>query len=218
MVERGSTRRGRAHVPRRLDGDVAEFKTTRHATNFSRDRQRKTNRRYSAWSHWKVGREVVQRIRVPRRATASPPTLKYKAERASTPTALSLLQNGAETQARAHPAAIVYHEPKVMAEIGCNHMGQLEIAKELLRWRRTAAASTASSRSGARRAAHPREYAAPTNPHNSYGDTYGAHREFLELTVDQHRELKEHRDTIGLGYRARWDMTSAKEIVSLKPT
>ena len=27
---------------------------------------------------------------------------------------------------------IEYHEPKVMAEIGCNHMGQLEIAKELL--------------------------------------------------------------------------------------
>ena len=30
------------------------------------------------------------------------------------------------------PAAIVYHEPKVMAEIGCNHMGDVEIAKELL--------------------------------------------------------------------------------------
>ena len=27
---------------------------------------------------------------------------------------------------------IVYHEPKVLAEIGCNHMGDVEIAKELL--------------------------------------------------------------------------------------
>ena len=26
----------------------------------------------------------------------------------------------------------MYHEPMVMAEIGCNHMGDLEIAKELL--------------------------------------------------------------------------------------
>ena len=56
------------------------------------------------------------------------------------------------------------------------------------------------------------------NPRNSYGDTHGAHREFLELTVDQHRELKEHCDEIGLGYSCSvWDITSAKEIVSLKP-
>ena len=46
----------------------------------------------------------------------------------------------------------------------------------------------------------------------------GAHREFLELTVDQHRVLKEHCDSIGLGYSCSvWDLTSAREIVSLKP-
>ena len=84
---------------------------------------------------------------------------------------------------------------------------------------RTAVASMASSRSGAPRAPHEGQYGAPhPSPRNSYGDTYGAHREFLELTVDQHRELKEHCDKISLGYSCSvWDLTSAKEIVSLNP-
>merc|ERR1719194_156936 len=93
---------------------------------------------------------------------------------------------------------IDFKQPHVMAEIGCNHMGEFETAKELLT---------------------PEQYAAPhPNPRNAYGDTYGAHREYLELTVDQHRELKKHCEEIGLGYSCSvWDVTSAKEIVSLNP-
>merc|ERR1712060_593864 len=56
------------------------------------------------------------------------------------------------------------------------------------------------------------------NPHNSFGATYGAHREFLELSVDDHRELQEHCKKIGLTYSCSvWDTTAAKEIVSLNP-
>merc|ERR1719183_1570426 len=110
-------------------------------------------------------------------------------------------------------ALIEYHEPKVMAEIGCNHMGQLDLAKE------------SGCEYGKFQKRCPKElltaeqYAAPhPNPRNSYGDTYGAHREFLELTVDQHRELKEHCDEIGLGYSCSvWDTTSARELVSINP-
>ncbi|MBQ7154383.1 MAG: N-acetylneuraminate synthase family protein [Synergistaceae bacterium] len=37
----------------------------------------------------------------------------------------------------------------------------------------------------------PEEYKAPhPNPNNSYGKTYGAHREYLEFSQDQHRQLK----------------------------
>jgi len=117
-------------------------------------------------------------------------------------------------------SAMVYHEPKVMAEIGCNHMGDVEIAKELL-----TLAKQAGCDYGKFQKRNPKElltkeqYEAPhPNPRNSYGDTYGAHREFLELTVDQHRELMEHCKEIGLGYSCSvWDTTSAKEIVSLNP-
>ena len=118
------------------------------------------------------------------------------------------------------PAAITYHEPKVMAEIGCNHMGSVEIAKELLTLAKEAGCEYAKFQKRCPKELLTKEqYEAPhPNPRNSYGDTYGAHREFLELTVDQHRELLEHCKEIGLGYSCSvWDITSAKEIVSLNP-
>jgi N-acetylneuraminate synthase len=56
------------------------------------------------------------------------------------------------------------------------------------------------------------------DPINSYGDTYGAHREFLEFDLNQHKELKEYAEGLGLIYSTSvWDITSAKEIVSLNP-
>lgn len=63
------------------------------------------------------------------------------------------------------------------------------------------------------------QYNAPhPNPHNSYGDTYGEHREFLEFNLEQHRELKKYSEKFGLIYSSSvWDMTSAKEIASLNP-
>merc|ERR1712217_196732 len=66
----------------------------------------------------------------------------------------------------------------------------------------------------------PEQYNAPhPNPNNSFGSTYGEHREFLELSVDDHRELQAHCQKIGLEYScSTWDYTSAKEIVSLNPT
>uniref|UniRef100_A0A7S2C4U6 PseI/NeuA/B-like domain-containing protein n=1 Tax=Haptolina brevifila TaxID=156173 RepID=A0A7S2C4U6_9EUKA len=129
----------------------------------------------------------------------------------------------ASKKARTEPTTaggIVYHEPKVMAEIGCNHMGSVEIAKELL-----TLAKQAGCDYGKFQKRNPKElltkaqYEAPhPNPRNSYGDTYGAHREFLELSRDQHAELLAHCKEIGLGYSCSvWDATSAKDIVSLNP-
>ena len=115
---------------------------------------------------------------------------------------------------------ITYDEPKVMAEIGCNHMGSVEIAKELLTLAKEAGCEYGKFQKRCPKELLTKEqYEAPhPNPRNSYGDTYGAHREFLELTVDQHRELLEHCKEIGLGYSCSvWDITSAKEIVSLNP-
>merc|ERR1719331_945001 len=65
----------------------------------------------------------------------------------------------------------------------------------------------------------PEQYNAPhPNPQNSYGATYGEHREFLELSVDDHRDLQKHCEKIGLVYSCSvWDTTAAKEIVSLNP-
>lgn len=65
----------------------------------------------------------------------------------------------------------------------------------------------------------PEQYNAPhPNPVNSYGKTYGEHREFLEFTADQHKQLKEWCEEFGIIYSTSvWDLTSAKEIAALNP-
>lgn len=110
---------------------------------------------------------------------------------------------------------------KVMAEIGCNHMGDLALAKEMIR----VAAIYAKvdvvkfQKRNNRELLTEAQYTAPhPNPINSYGPTYGAHREFLELTVADHAELKATCEENGVGYSTSvWDTTSAREIASLDP-
>ena len=111
--------------------------------------------------------------------------------------------------------------PKIIAEIGCNHKGDLSIAHEMIE---TAAKYckvdvVKFQKRCNRELLSPEEYAAPhPHPENSYGATYGLHREALEFTVDQHRQLKEWCEEAGVIYSTSvWDLTSAREIVSLQP-
>ncbi len=115
----------------------------------------------------------------------------------------------------------MYKKPFVIAEAGCNHMGQMEIAHEMIE---TAAYYCKTDAIKFQKRC-PKEllteeqYNAPhPNPANSYGDTYGAHREFLEFTVEQHAQLKKWCEDAGITYSTSvWDMTSAKEIAMLEP-
>jgi N-acetylneuraminate synthase len=114
----------------------------------------------------------------------------------------------------------VYKEPKVIAEIGCNHRGELETAKELLTLAKEAGATVGKFQKRTNKELlTPDQYNAPhPAPHNSYGSTYGEHREFLELGVEDHRELQAHCKQIGLEYSCSvWDTTAAKDIISLNP-
>jgi N-acetylneuraminate synthase len=113
-----------------------------------------------------------------------------------------------------------YKEPKVIAEIGCNHKGELEVAKQLLSLAKECGAYVGKfQKRTPKELLTPEQYNAPhPNPHNSYGDTYGAHREALELSVEDHKELQDHCKSIGLEYSCSvWDTTAAKDIVSLNP-
>lgn len=117
--------------------------------------------------------------------------------------------------------SINYKEPYVIAEIGCNHMGQMDIAKELIETAATFCKVDAVKfqKRCNRELLTKAQYDAPhPNPANSYGATYGEHREFLEFTVEQHAELKAFCEEKGIVYSTSvWDLTSAKEIASLKP-
>ena len=114
-----------------------------------------------------------------------------------------------------------YNKPYIIAEAGCNHMGQMKIAKELIQTAAVFCKADAIKfqKRCPRELLTPEQYNAPhPNPTNSYGATYGEHREFLEFTVEQHRKLKEWCEEAGITYATSvWDMTSAKEIAGLNP-
>ena len=113
-----------------------------------------------------------------------------------------------------------YKMPKVIAEIGCNHKGEISVAKELLLIAAQSGVEAAKfQKRNNKELLTEEQYSRPhPNPINSYGDTYGAHREFLEFNVSQHKELKEYAESLGLIYSTSvWDKTSANEIITLSP-
>ena len=114
-----------------------------------------------------------------------------------------------------------YKKPYVIAEIGCNHKGDIEIAKELIKIAKifcNVDAVKFQKRNNTELLTEEQYNAPHPNASNSYGDTYGAHREFLEFDVSQHAILKEYCESIGITYSTSvWDSTSAKEIASLNP-
>lgn len=115
----------------------------------------------------------------------------------------------------------VYKNPYVIAEIGCNHKGDIEIAKEMIEVASIFCKVDAVKfqKRCPKELLTEEEYNAPHPvPYNSYGETYGLHREALEFTVEQHKILKEYCEKFKLTYSTSvWDLTSAKEIVSLNP-
>jgi len=115
----------------------------------------------------------------------------------------------------------MYKKPRVIAEAGCNHKGDMEIAKDLIKIAAVYCKADVIKfqKRNNRELLTEEQYNAPhPNPVNSYGATYGEHREFLELSVEQHAELKAYCEEMGIVYSTSvWDLTSAKEIASLEP-
>ena len=109
----------------------------------------------------------------------------------------------------------------LIAEIGCNHKGDIEIAKELIRVAKTycKADIVKFQKRNNRELLTEEQYNAPhPNPVNSYGESYGKHREFLEFSLEQNKELKKFCESIDIIWStSTWDLTSAKEISSLNP-
>ena len=117
--------------------------------------------------------------------------------------------------------------PVIVAEIGCNHKGDMDIAHRMIKLLgcfKTLNPDSAIDivkfqKRTNKELLTPEEYNAPhPHPENSYGKTYGEHREFLEFNQDQHRQLKQWCEEEGLIYStSTWDLTAAKGIVALHP-
>jgi len=110
---------------------------------------------------------------------------------------------------------------KVIAEVGCNHKGNFDLAVKYIKdLKHIANADVVKfQKRNPRELLTEAEYNAPHPvPYNSYGKTYGEHREFLEFTAEQHAELKAIADYEGIEYSCSvWDVTSAMEIIALNP-
>jgi len=113
-----------------------------------------------------------------------------------------------------------FNKPKVIAEVGAVHLGSMSRAKELIRLAKLSGADYVKFQKRNPDESTPEHMKDKPHPNRmfSYGETYLDHRKNLELTLSQHVELKEYCEEIGIGYSSSvWDMTSAREIVSLNP-
>lgn len=110
--------------------------------------------------------------------------------------------------------------PSVVAEIGCNHKGSIDIAFDLIAEASQSGAEVAKFQKRTNKELLTAEqYDAPhPNPENSYGDTYGEHREYLEFDLKQHKLLKDKCEELNIEYSTSvWDVTSAEEMMTIKP-
>ena len=111
--------------------------------------------------------------------------------------------------------------PKIVCEIGCNHLGNFDIAMDMIK---TAAEYCKVDiikfqKRNNKELLSPDEYLKPHPvPENSYGETYGDHREFLEFNIEQHSLLNKECQKLGVIYSTSvWDLSSAKAIISIAP-
>ena len=85
----------------------------------------------------------------------------------------------------------------VIAEIGHNHQGNVDTAKKMIKAAVDAGASAVKLQKRDNRSLFTSAYYdRPYNSENSFGDTYGEHREFLEFNHDQYKELQDYSNEL----------------------
>jgi len=105
----------------------------------------------------------------------------------------------------------------VIAEVGHNHQGSLETAKKLFRAAKESGANAVKLQKRHNKMLFTRSmYEQPYDNENSFGPTYGAHREALEFGEDQYRELQQYAKEIGICFFATaFDFPSADFLAKL---
>ena len=99
----------------------------------------------------------------------------------------------------------------VIAEIGHNHQGNVESCKQLIKAAVDAGASAVKLQKRSNKSLFTKEYFdRQYNSENSFGDTYGEHRENLEFGKDQYLELQAFSAQLGVIFFATaFDFESA---------
>jgi len=91
----------------------------------------------------------------------------------------------------------------IVAEIGHNHRGDLEEAKKLFREAKNAGANAVKLQKRDNKSLYTRAFYNQIydNP-NSYGETYGKHRDALEFNFKQYKELQDYAKSIEIDFFA----------------
>lgn len=99
----------------------------------------------------------------------------------------------------------------VIAEIGHNHQGDVEQAKKMIQAAAAAGATAAKLQKRDNRALFTKNYFdRPYSSENSFGDTYGKHREFLEFGESEYKDLQAFSRSVGITFFATaFDFESA---------
>jgi len=105
----------------------------------------------------------------------------------------------------------------VIAEIGHNHQGNLDKARELFREAKLAGAHAVKLQKRHNRGLYTRAaFEKPYDNENSFGATYGEHREFLEFGKEEYVALQAYAKELGVDFFATaFDMASADFLESL---
>jgi len=105
----------------------------------------------------------------------------------------------------------------VIAEVGHNHQGSLEQCKQLFDEAKACGADAVKLQKRDNRSLYTRElFHKPYDNENSFGATYGEHREALEFGQAEYRELQQYAREIGITFFATaFDMRSAEFLAEL---
>lgn len=105
----------------------------------------------------------------------------------------------------------------VIAEIGHNHQGNMETARELFRAAKECGANAVKLQKRDNRALYTREmFNKSYENDNSFGNTYGEHREFLEFGLSEYQQLKDYARELGITFFATaFDFPSADFLAKL---
>jgi len=107
----------------------------------------------------------------------------------------------------------------VIAEIGNNHQGDVELGKRLIDAALLCSCDAVKFQKRNNRLLFTKEmFDSPYNSENAFAATYGLHREAVELTIDQLKQLQEHAHNRGITFFATaFDRSSADQLFELNP-
>jgi len=100
----------------------------------------------------------------------------------------------------------------IVAEIGINHQGNLELFKKMiLRAKECGVDAVKSQKREPRECLTPEQYNRPYDSPHAFGATYGEHKEALELSREEWQEAMALADDLGLPlFASVFDITSAR--------